>query len=129
MILRRPLLHAARVADIVLFYPTLALVIWGELTSRRYAALDLMVQAGDKVMHFMAYFVLAAMAAAALKVRRRVYAASLALALLGAILEVVQGFTGREMSLYDQVANLCGIILGGLGSRVLVEYLEKRATP
>jgi hypothetical protein len=32
MKLRRPLLHAARIADEVLFYPALALVIWGELS-------------------------------------------------------------------------------------------------
>ena len=32
MKLSRPLLHAARIADEILFYPALILVIWGELT-------------------------------------------------------------------------------------------------
>ena len=95
MKLSRPLLHAARIADEILFYPALALVVWGELTGTEPHILE---NLNDKVLHFLAYFGLAAMAGLAFKSRKTVLFVSLGLIGLGGILEIVQGFTGRDMS-------------------------------
>jgi VanZ family protein len=120
----RALLHLARVLDQFLFYPTLAAVIWGELTGKEPAVVGAF---NDKFLHFMAYFALAAMAAAALKRRRPVVWACFGLMLLGGVLEIVQGFTGRDMSAYDELANMAGVVAGGVTARGCVEYLRRRS--
>jgi VanZ family protein len=126
MKLPRPLLHAARIADEILFYPTLGLVIWGELTGTEPHVLDLLGEVNDKVLHFIAYFGLAAMAATGFKSRRAVLVASLGLIVLGAVLEIVQGFTGRDMSFYDELANTAGVIAGAVSARAAIERLRSR---
>jgi len=126
MKLPRPLLHAARIADEILFYPALGLVIWGELTPSEPHFLDFLGELNDKALHFIAYFGLAAMAAAALKNRRPAVLASLALIVLGGVLEMVQGFTGRDMSFYDELANTAGVIAGTVSARAIIERLRSR---
>lgn len=126
MKLPRPLLHAARVADEILFYPALGLVIWGELTPSEPHFLDFFGELNDKALHFIAYFGLAAMAAAAFKNRRPAILASLGLIVLGGVLEIVQGFTGRDMSFYDELANTVGVIAGAVSARVIIEPLRNR---
>jgi VanZ family protein len=127
MKLPRPFLHVARVADIALFWPALALVVWGELAipepTRFWSILD---QINDKLLHFIAYFLLGAMAAAAFRGRRPVFTAVLALIVLGGALETLQGLIGRDMSVYDALANTAGAVLGGFGARIVVEPLHKR---
>ena len=116
-------MHAARIAAAVAFWPTLALVVWGELTT----AADLMFQTiGDKMMHFAAYFGLAGMAVAAFRDRRNAVIAVFGLVTLGAVLEIVQSMVGRNASLWDEIANALGAISGGVISRVIVEYLRRR---
>ena len=121
----RPLLHAARIADEILFYPALILVVWGELYGAPPQVLSWLGALEDKALHFMAYFALAGMAAAALKRRRSVYYSSLGLFVLGGVLEFVQGYTGRDMSAYDQIANTLGVVAGALITRSVVEWLRR----
>jgi VanZ family protein len=124
--LPRPLLHAARIADEILFFPALALVIWGELTGSEPHILDLFGPLNDKALHFLAYFGLATMAAAAVKGRKTVLLASLGLIVLGGVLEIVQGFTGRDMSFYDELANIAGVIAGAVLASAIIERLRRR---
>ena len=126
MKLSRPLLHAARIADEILFYPALGLVIWGELTGNEPHILDLFGPINDKVLHFLAYFGLAAMAGTGFKTRKTVLLASLGLIVLGGVLEIVQGFTGRDMSFYDELANSAGVITGAVLARGIIEPLRKQ---
>ena len=70
MNLPRPLLHRLRIADEILFYPALLTVIWGELGSGPEPPLfDWLGNFKDKALHFIAYFGLAAIAAAGFKRR------------------------------------------------------------
>ena len=119
----RPLLHLVRVVDQFLFYPTLTAVIWGELTGTE---LHIIGRFNDKALHFLAYFTLSAMAAAALKKRRSVVIAGICLMALGGVLEIIQGMIGRDMSAYDELANVLGVVAGGLAGRVVVEFLRER---
>jgi VanZ family protein len=121
----RPLLHALRIADATLFYPALLLVIWGELSGPPPPVLQ---GQSDKLLHFIAYFGLAAMAAAAFMARRPVILACFGLVLLGGVLEIVQGFIGRDMSVYDEIANTIGVVAGGTAARAIVEHLRRRWT-
>ena len=126
MKLPRPLLHAARIADEILFYPALVLVIWGELTGTEPQTLGFLGELSDKALHFIAYFGLAAMAAAGFKSRRPVVLAGLGLIVLGGVLEIVQGFTGRDMSFYDELANAGGVVAGTILARAIIEPLRNR---
>ena len=119
----RPWLHAARILDAIFFYPALILVIWGELTPRPPPEVEV---SNDKALHFIAYFGLSAMAAAAVTGRRAALRVGLALIVLGGVLEILQGFTGRDMSLYDELANTIGVLVGGFAARAVVESLRRR---
>ncbi len=118
----RTLLHRLRVADMVLFYPALLLVIWGELAPQ---VPDVFEQASDKLLHFIAYFGLAGMAAVACKGRKGAVLAVIALMAVGGLLEIVQGFVGRDASIYDELANMAGALTGGIAARALVEALSR----
>lgn len=118
----RPLLHAARLAVDALFWPALFLVIWGELTPMPV----LEGAVNDKGLHFAAYFGLAAMASAGLKTRRAVIKAVAALIVFGGVLEILQGLVGRDMSVFDALANAAGAVSGGTLARFLVEPLRRR---
>ena len=106
-----------------LFWPAVVLVAWGELTP--HPPHDL-VYFWDKSLHFTAYFGLAGMAAVALKRRNDAVWAVSGLILLGGALEILQGFTGRDPSIYDEVANTLGALTGaGLG-RLLLWALQPK---
>lgn len=124
MMFPRLLLHAARVADAILFWPALALVIWGEVFAPMH--LHLLDRVNDKILHFIAYFGLAVMVAAAFKGRRGAVWAVLGLIVMGGVLEIVQGYVGRDMSLGDELANTSGALIGGGMARMLVEFLRRR---
>jgi VanZ family protein len=49
-----------------------------------------------------------------------------ALIFLGGVLEILQGMLGRDMSVYDEMANSAGAILGATLARLAVEPLRKR---
>ena len=109
-----------------LFWPVLALVIWGELTP------GVSLHIWDKLEHFLAYFGLAGLAATALRARRSAQWATLALIALGGALEILQGYTGRDPDIYDELANTIGAVAGwlaGLGTMALCGQLVGRAAP
>ena len=82
MKLPRPLLHAARIADEVLFYPALV-VVRGELAPVEPDAFGWLAGINDKLLHFAAYFGLSVMAGAAVRRRKTAILAGLGLVLLG----------------------------------------------
>jgi hypothetical protein len=123
----RPFLHVARIADGILFWPVLALVIWGELSSSGEALLFRYFGAiNDKVLHFNAYFILGAMAGGALKTRKSAIWAVVGLICLGGALEVIQSYVGRDMSLWDEMANSAGAFGGAVIARITIEPLRRR---
>jgi VanZ family protein len=94
---------------VVLFWPALAVVIWGELTPhppQEFAHI------WDKALHFTAYFGLAGIAALALGARRSLLYAVLGLIAFGGLLEILQSFTGRDAEWLDEAANTLGAISG-----------------
>lgn len=114
-----------------LFLPAVLVVIWGQL---QHGPLPPGPQFSDKLMHFTAYFGLAAMATVALDGTRKIYYAALVLIAMGGLMEIVQGMTGRDAELMDEVANACGVIAGvaaGLawttmtGARLAARYMRR----
>ena len=123
----RPFLHVVRIADAVLFWPAVAVVTYGELSSQpERLFLTLFGFINDKVLHFEAYFVLGAMAAAAFNSRKPVLRAVIGLILLGGVLEIIQSYVGRDMSIWDELANTAGAISGAVIARMMVEPLRRR---
>jgi VanZ family protein len=95
--------------SIILFWPALTVVIWGELTPHpphEFAHI------WDKALHFTAYFGLAGIATLALGPRQSLLYAVLALIALGGALEILQIFTGRDAEWLDEAANTLGAISG-----------------
>jgi VanZ family protein len=110
-----------------LFWPAILLVIWGELEPRPPGW---ELEIWDKALHFIAYFGLAGLATVALDARRQALWAVLSLAILGGVLEILQGFTGRDPSLYDEFANILGATCGGCSGWLLMTVLQpKRQVP
>jgi len=105
---KEKLIQFSRLSATWLFWPALALVVWGELSSTAGNSLHLW----DKLLHFTAYFGLAGLAFVALGAHRRALWGMLGLILLGGVLEIAQGMTGRDMSVYDEVANILGAVTG-----------------
>ncbi|HXR95536.1 MAG TPA: VanZ family protein [Rhizomicrobium sp.] len=93
-----------------LFWPGVALIAWGELTPHP-PDVDSLI-AWDKAQHFIAYFGLAAMATMVLGLNRRLAWAILGVILLGAGLEILQAYTGRDPELADFIANSLGALSG-----------------
>ena len=115
-----------------LFWPGVALIVWGELTPHPPDLSSIL--AWDKAQHFTAYFGLAAMATMILGLNRRLAMAILGVILLGGGLEILQGYTGRDPDIFDFAANTLGALGGtavgtlcwiALRGRVLVD----RAAP
>jgi len=121
----RAFLHAARLADAVLFWPLLAYVLWGQLQPDVPPVLQ---GINDKVLHFTAYFILGAMAGGAVKDRGKVKWAVLGLVAVGAAAEVLQAYVGRETSFLDGVTNGAGAITGALLARYVLDPLRTRWT-
>jgi VanZ family protein len=103
-----------------LFWPALAVVVWGELKPQ---PLPLEVETPDKLLHFLAYFGLAAIAAAAFARRRAVLFALLGLVALGGALEILQGLTGRDAEWLDEAANALGASAGALAGLLFVRLV------
>src|ERR1700761_7068395 len=77
----------------VLFLPAWAGVIGGELGPGKGQPVI-----WDKALHFTAYFIVAFLAALALRTGRNRLFALAGLVVMGGILEIVQGFIGRDCS-------------------------------
>jgi VanZ family protein len=105
------LVRAVRFLSLWLFWPGVALITWGELTP---VPPKISGPLGwDKAEHFIAYFGLAAMATMVVGIRPRLAWAILGVILFGGVLEILQGFTGRDPEVADFIANSMGA-LGGL---------------
>ncbi|MGA7676382.1 MAG: VanZ family protein [Rhizomicrobium sp.] len=110
-----------------LFWPAIVLVTWGELTPHPP---DLTAHIWDKALHFTAYFGLAGLATVALDARKAAIWAVLGLVVLGGALEILQGFTGRDPDIYDEIANTIGALTGGCCGWLLMNLLQtKPAVP
>lgn len=85
------------------------------------------VSASDKVLHFVAYAIIASLGAAAFPHMRLLYI-FLVTATLGAVLEFAQAMisTGRTASLADQIANMGGAALVILGWIILTSLRHRR---
>lgn len=93
----------------ILFLPACAGVLGGELGPSSSGP-----HLWDKAVHFTAYFILSILAVAALRARRKALLAMLGLIAMGALLEVIQGIIGRDMSVLDELANSLGVITGAV---------------
>lgn len=115
MTLRR-FLHRVRQLDAWLVPPAILFVIYGELSHDKIAQV-LTFGIWDKALHFTAYFGLCLMTTIAVRAQlRRALLCAVALAALGGGLEIVQGMTGRDADIFDELANTLGVLTGlGLG--------------
>lgn len=120
---RQWLFRWASLAALYLFWPGVLLVTWGELTPHMPAWTQLF---WDKSLHFTAYFGLAAMATLTLGFSRRLLFALVALAAFGGLLEVLQGFTGRDPDIHDEIVNVIGLVIGFLIARVFTVVMRPR---
>jgi VanZ family protein len=118
---RESVLNFLRKVSLWMFWPAVAVIVWGELTPSLPLALD---HIWDKAEHFIAYFGLAAMATFALGLGRKLVLAIFGVLLLGAVLEVVQRYIGRDASLLDMVANTLGVMAGLCLAAVTVTLVE-----
>ena len=104
----------------ILFLPAWAGVVGGELGKGGPG-----FNIWDKMLHFSAYFILAGLAATALRSRRAALWAVLGLIAMGGILEIVQGFIGRDCDIHDEYANTLGAIAGALVGRAIMALLVR----
>ena len=107
---RALILKILRLASAWLFWPGLALVVWGSLTPSPPQLPGPWIW--DKMDHATAYFGLAAMATMVIGLRRRLIWAILSLIGLSVILEILQGYTGRDPDIHDVIANSIGAVAG-----------------
>ena len=110
------LLHLIRQLDAWLVPPAIVFVIYGELTHDKFAQ-RLTFGIWDKALHFTAYFGLCLMTTVAVRAKlRSTLLWALALVAMGGCLEVIQGLTGRDADIFDELANTLGVICGfGVG--------------
>ena len=121
----RKLLHQVRRIDSWLVAPALLLVIYGELSHDQVAGF-LESHVWDKALHFSAYFGLCLMTTIAVRANRMAILWAAGLVVLGATLEIIQGFTGRDADIFDEFANTLGVVCGlGVGWAG-VAYLRAR---
>lgn len=86
-----------------------ALIVWGSLTPQP-PDVDITIPDFDKVEHFSAYLALTAWFTAAFP--RRWLWVALAFAVLGGLVEVLQGYTGRDPEWGDWLADCIGVAVG-----------------
>lgn len=117
------ILKSLKLLSLWLFWPGVLLIVWGELTPNPP---DLSAVLGwDKAQHFIAYFGLAAMATTVIGLSRRLLWAIGGIILLGGMLEILQGYTGRDPDIFDVIANSIGACCGTL-TALLVQLVLKR---
>ncbi|MEO8302123.1 MAG: VanZ family protein [Rhizomicrobium sp.] len=101
-----------------LFWPALAVVVWGELTPHPPELAGPLMW--DKLDHFIAYFGLSLLSTLAWGLRRSLIWLFAGLVALGGGMEILQDLLGRDAEWGDFLANDLGI-LTGLG--VAIAYL------
>lgn len=107
----RKVLHLARQLDAWLVAPALLVVIYGELAHSTLVDV-LENNFWDKALHFTAYFGLCFMTAIAARTYRGALWYALGLVALGGVLEIIQGLTGRDCDVFDELANTIGVSAG-----------------
>ncbi len=117
-----PLVAFLRKASRWLFWPGVALVVWGELTPHPPSIPGVW----DKSEHFTAYFGLAAMATLAIGLRPALAAALLGILALGESLEIIQGLVGRDRDWLDMLANTIGTLAGFAVAAILLALVGSR---
>jgi VanZ family protein len=105
-----------------LFWPALAVVVWGELTPHPPRAAALL---WDKAEHFIAYFGLTLLASLAWGLRRSLVWVFAGMVALGGALEIIQSFVGRDAEWGDFFANDLGA-LAGLCVAILYLLIPRR---
>ena len=120
---RETLMKWSPTLALYLLWPAVALIVWGEVKPHP-SEIETLVW--DKALHFTAYFGLGGLICVALKAERRVIPAILGLALFGGVLEIVQGFTGRDPSFFDETANILGAISGAAVGWLLIRALRPK---
>lgn len=98
------------------------MVVWGELKPSTQGP-----EGWDKVLHFTAYFGLAGIATVALGARKPALWAAFALAVFGGILEIVQGYVGRDAEWGDELANIVGVCAGLAAGLLTLALLRRMA--
>lgn len=86
-------------------------VIWITLTPNPPSELQSIPHL-DKTGHFLAYVALTAWFAAALPGRKWLTVLTIAFIAMGGVLEILQGFTGRDPSWFDWLIDAGGALLG-----------------
>ena len=99
-----------RRVGLVMFWPALAVVLWGELTPHPPRLPGPWVW--DKFDHFTAYFGLSLLATLAWGLRRSLVWVILGLMAVGGSLEIIQSMVGRDGEWGDFLANDLGALLG-----------------
>ena len=107
----RNLLRWSRQVDTLLVVPALLIVIYGELAHSDVVNI-LESNIWDKALHFTAYFGLCFMTTIAARSYRSALWFALGLVVLGGTLEIIQGYTGRDCDIYDELANSIGVACG-----------------
>lgn len=81
----------------------------------------------DKLAHYLAYFAMAVMALLSFNSTRARFVAFALVLILGALLELGQSFVaGRDMSVYDGLANALGALSGLLLFRLVGDSLARQ---
>lgn len=120
----KSILHRARQIDAWLIPPAILFVIYGELARGIVEVLPFNIW--DKLLHFTAYFGLCVMTTVAVRANQRALWWALGLVLMGGALEIVQGLTGRDADIFDEVANSLGVVCGLGTGWAGVAYLRAR---
>lgn len=114
-----------RLLSLWLFWPGVAVVVWGELTPHPPHLEG--VFAWDKLDHFTAYFGLAAMATMVTGLRPRLIWLIGGLILFSGTLELAQALTGRDAEILDFIANSLGALSGALTAVMILLLFRDRA--
>ena len=96
-------------------------VVAATLSGPQSALGSLALTPSDKLTHFLAFYLIALLAAAS-RPSRRLWLTAACVVILGLALELLQGFVGREPSLKDALFNLAGITMA------LVPFAAARLT-
>lgn len=121
----RKALHLFRTLVAWLIAPAIIVVVYGELTHVPVLQ-EVEINIWDKALHFTAYFGLALMATIAVRADRRTWLWIVALIVMGEALEIIQGMTGRDSDIHDEIANSLGVLTGAALAWAGIALLKAR---
>lgn len=97
-------------------------VIWITLTPKPPNELEIIPHL-DKTGHFLAYALLTSWFAAVLSGRRWLTSLTIVFIIMGGVLEILQGFTGRDPSWFDWLIDMGGAVLGAGLPRIWLTHI------